>query len=55
MPIPAGRLGQPEDIAGMAMAMLTNPFLASKVITVDGGSTRPDWAFARPQRPAGVP
>jgi 3-oxoacyl-[acyl-carrier protein] reductase len=37
MPIPVGRLGQPEDIAGMALAMLTNPYLTNKVITVDGG------------------
>jgi 3-oxoacyl-[acyl-carrier protein] reductase len=35
--IPVGRLGQPEDIADMALAMLTNPYLTSKVITVDGG------------------
>jgi 3-oxoacyl-[acyl-carrier protein] reductase len=36
-PIPVGRLGQPEEIADMALAMLTNPYLTSKVITVDGG------------------
>ena len=36
-PIPVGHLGQPEDIADMALAMLTNPYLTSKVITVDGG------------------
>jgi 3-oxoacyl-[acyl-carrier protein] reductase len=35
--IPVGRLGQPEEIADMALAMLTNPYLTSKVITVDGG------------------
>jgi 3-oxoacyl-[acyl-carrier protein] reductase len=32
-----GRFGQPEEIADMALAMLTNPYLTSKVITVDGG------------------
>jgi 3-oxoacyl-[acyl-carrier protein] reductase len=37
MPIPVGHLGQPADIAGMAVAMLTNPYLTNKVITVDGG------------------
>jgi 3-oxoacyl-[acyl-carrier protein] reductase len=37
IPIPVGRLGQPEEIADMALAMLTNPYLTSKVITVDGG------------------
>jgi 3-oxoacyl-[acyl-carrier protein] reductase len=36
-PIPVGHLGQPEDIADMALAMLTNPYLTSKVIAVDGG------------------
>jgi 3-oxoacyl-[acyl-carrier protein] reductase len=36
-PIPVRHLGQPEDIADMALAMLTNPYLTSKVIAVDGG------------------
>ena len=35
--VPVGHLGQPEDVADMALAMLTNPYLTSKVITVDGG------------------
>ena len=35
--IPVGRRGRPEEIADMALAMLTNPYLTSKVITVDGG------------------
>ena len=34
--IPVGRRGRPEEIADMALAMLTNPYLTSKVITVDG-------------------
>jgi 3-oxoacyl-[acyl-carrier protein] reductase len=37
LPIPVGRLGRPEEIADMALSMLTNPYLANKVITVDGG------------------
>lgn len=37
MPIPVGHFGQPRDIAAMALAMLTNPYLTNKVITVDGG------------------
>jgi len=37
LPIPVGRLGQPEEIADMALAMLTNAYLTGKVITVDGG------------------
>jgi 3-oxoacyl-[acyl-carrier protein] reductase len=35
--IPVGHLGQPEDIADMALAMLANPYLTDKVIAVDGG------------------
>lgn len=35
--IPVGRRGRPEEIADMALAMLTNPYLTSKVIAVDGG------------------
>jgi 3-oxoacyl-[acyl-carrier protein] reductase len=37
MPVPVGHLGSPEDVAGMALAMLTNPYLTDKVITLDGG------------------
>lgn len=37
MPIPVGRLGQPDEVAGMALAMLTNGYLTDKVITLDGG------------------
>ena len=36
-PIPVGRLGRPEEIADMALAMLANAYLTDKVITVDGG------------------
>ncbi|WP_306213953.1 SDR family NAD(P)-dependent oxidoreductase [Actinoplanes sp. RD1] len=35
--IPVGAPGDPADIAAMAVAMLTNPYLTNKVITVDGG------------------
>ena len=37
MPVPVGHLGTPDDVAGMAVAMLANPYLTDKVITVDGG------------------
>jgi 3-oxoacyl-[acyl-carrier protein] reductase len=37
MPVPVGHLGTPEDVAGMALAMLTNPYLTDKVIGLDGG------------------
>src|SRR3954453_11119180 len=35
--IPAGRMGQPEEVADMALAMLRNGYLTSKVIALDGG------------------
>jgi 3-oxoacyl-[acyl-carrier protein] reductase len=35
--IPIGRLGQPEEVADMAMAMLRNGYLTSKVVSLDGG------------------
>lgn len=37
MPVPVGHLGSTEDVAGMALAMLSNPYLTDKVITLDGG------------------
>jgi 3-oxoacyl-[acyl-carrier protein] reductase len=37
LPIPVGRLGEPEEVADMALAMLANPYLTNKVIAVDGG------------------
>lgn len=36
-PIPVGRLGERAEVADMAMSMLTNGYLTSKVITLDGG------------------
>jgi 3-oxoacyl-[acyl-carrier protein] reductase len=35
--IPVGRLGQPDEVADMAVAMLRNAYLTSKVISLDGG------------------
>jgi 3-oxoacyl-[acyl-carrier protein] reductase len=37
MPVPVGRPGRTEDVADLAMAMLTNGYLTSKVVTLDGG------------------
>jgi hypothetical protein len=37
MPIPVGHPGRPQDVADMALAMLTNPYLTNTVVTVDGG------------------
>ncbi len=35
--LPVGRLGQPEEVADMAIAMLRNGYLTNKVVTLDGG------------------
>ncbi len=35
--IPIGRLGKPEEVADLAVAMLTNPYLTNQVISLDGG------------------
>jgi 3-oxoacyl-[acyl-carrier protein] reductase len=35
--VPIGRLGRPAEVADMAVAMLRNEYLTSKVITLDGG------------------
>jgi 3-oxoacyl-[acyl-carrier protein] reductase len=35
--VPAGRLGKPAEVADLALAMLRNGYLTSKVVTLDGG------------------
>jgi 3-oxoacyl-[acyl-carrier protein] reductase len=35
--IPVGRLGRPEEVADLALAVLRNGYLTSKVIALDGG------------------
>jgi NAD(P)-dependent dehydrogenase (short-subunit alcohol dehydrogenase family) len=37
VPIPVGRVGRPEEVADMAIAMLRNGYLTNKVVTLDGG------------------
>jgi 3-oxoacyl-[acyl-carrier protein] reductase len=37
VPIPVGRVGRPDEMADMAVAMLRNGYLTNKVITLDGG------------------
>ncbi len=37
IPIPVGRIGRPDEVADMAIAMLCNGYLTNKVITLDGG------------------
>jgi 3-oxoacyl-[acyl-carrier protein] reductase len=35
--VPVGRLGKPAEVADLALAMLRNGYLTSKVVTLDGG------------------
>lgn len=35
--VPIGRLGRPEEVADMALAMLRNPYLTNQVYALDGG------------------
>jgi 3-oxoacyl-[acyl-carrier protein] reductase len=35
--IPVGRLGRPEEVAGLALAVLTNAYLTNQVLAIDGG------------------
>lgn len=36
-PIPVGRQGRPDEVAAMALSILTNAYLTNEVITLDGG------------------
>ncbi len=35
--IPVGRLGHPEEVAALAIAIVTNDYLTSQVVSLDGG------------------
>jgi 3-oxoacyl-[acyl-carrier protein] reductase len=35
--VPVGRLGHPDEVADLAMAVLRNPYLTSQVVSLDGG------------------
>jgi 3-oxoacyl-[acyl-carrier protein] reductase len=35
--VPVGRLGRPEEVADLALAMLRNAYLTSQVVSLDGG------------------
>jgi 3-oxoacyl-[acyl-carrier protein] reductase len=35
--VPLGRLGQPEEVADLAISVLRNPYLTNQVISIDGG------------------
>ena len=35
--VPVGRLGEPEEVADLALAILRNPYLTNQVVSLDGG------------------
>ena len=35
--VPVGRLGRPDEVADLAMAILRNGYMTSQVVSVDGG------------------
>ncbi len=35
--VPVGRLGRPSEVADLALAVLSNAYLTSQVIGLDGG------------------
>jgi 3-oxoacyl-[acyl-carrier protein] reductase len=35
--VPVGRLGQPEEVADLALAILRNAYLTNQVVSLDGG------------------
>jgi 3-oxoacyl-[acyl-carrier protein] reductase len=35
--IPVGRLGKPEEVADLAMAILRNSYMTNEAVLVDGG------------------
>jgi 3-oxoacyl-[acyl-carrier protein] reductase len=37
LPIPVGRLGQPHEVADLALAVLANGYLTNQVLLLDGG------------------
>jgi 3-oxoacyl-[acyl-carrier protein] reductase len=36
--VPAGRVGRPEEVADLAVAVLRNGFVTSKILIIDGGT-----------------
>lgn len=36
--VPVGRLGQPDEVGDLALAVLTNPYVTNQVISIDGGT-----------------
>jgi len=37
LPVPVGRLGRPEEVADLTLAVLRNGYLTNQVLSVDGG------------------
>jgi hypothetical protein len=43
--IPVGRLGRPEEVADLALAVLRNGYMTNQVVSLDGGM-HPRWSSA---------
>ena len=35
--VPVGRLGRPDEVAGLMLAILRNGYVTNQVISIDGG------------------
>ena len=35
--VPVGRLGHPDEVADLALAIVGNPYLTNQVVSLDGG------------------
>jgi 3-oxoacyl-[acyl-carrier protein] reductase len=35
--VPVGRLGRPDEVADLALAILRNGYMTNQVVSVDGG------------------
>jgi 3-oxoacyl-[acyl-carrier protein] reductase len=35
--VPVGRVGRPEEVADLALAIMRNGYVTSKVLSIDGG------------------
>jgi len=36
--VPVGRLGRPDEVADLALAVITNAYVTNQVLSVDGGT-----------------
>jgi len=51
--VPVGRLGRPEEVADLAVAVLSNGYLTGQVLLLDGGCTRTEVPHPHTRRNLG--